>query len=392
MKKILFPLFLLFFSQFIIAQRYCLNIKSDVNVSIPVRMGFNHENLEIYNADETIQLPLFEKRNDTLFYHFIDYNAEIALVRGANHSYSGYWINYESAVGKKREVFAYPDLSKSPDKYLELERFNGKWKAAILSGGREIPALLILQQKQDKIYGTIRTNSGDYRYLEGMVDGNEFYLSAFSGNSAFSVSCQLNPETGEITGTFHNVTTNKTGFKATKDENYDLPNAETLTKVMNDKPFNLDLKDEKGVQQNFKKLTDGKVTLVSIFGTWCPNCVDETNYFDNELRKIFPELKIISVAYEATDNEAEQQKRVQGFIRRKNIQGIQFLIAKKANETHVRENFPMIDSFHGYPTTFLINKKGEIVEIHTGFNGPATGILYEQYKENLAEKIKKLLR
>lgn len=392
MKRHLLTLFIILFGQIVMAQRYNLYIKNDVNEWIPVRMGFNHENLEVYNAEETIQLPLYAKRGDTLIYHFIDYNAEIAIVKGENSIYSGYWINFESAVAKKREIFAYPDFSKSPDKNIAPELFSGRWKASILSNGREIPALMILTQKQDKIYGTIRTNSGDYRYLEGLVDGDEFYLSSFGGNSVFSLSCKLDKVTGEITGIFHNITTNNTGFKAIKDDKYDLPNAETLTKIANDLPFNLNLKDEKGIQQNFEELTKDKVTLISIFGTWCPNCVDETNYFNNELIKKFPTLKIITVAYEATDNEMEQQKRVQGFIQRKNIQGIQFLIAKKASEAHVRENFPMIDSFHGYPTTFLVDKNGKLIAIHTGFNGPATGILYNQYKENLEFKIKTLLK
>lgn len=396
MKKTLLSIFSILIGSILIGQtNYQLYIQNDLNEWIPARMEFEGKNLNILNAEEIIHLPLKKEQNDTLFYQFIDYNAEIILFSGENATFSGYWINHESAIAKKRTVFALPCFSKGKENSYETENFGGKWRADIISGvtsrERKIPALMTIQQNKNRLTGTIRTNSGDYRYLEGVQNGTHFYLSSFAGNSAFYLSGDLN-ENGEIIGVFHNLTANTTRFEAKRDEKFDLQKSTELTKVINKEPFNLNLKDENGIQQDFQELTKGKVTIVSIFGTWCPNCVDETNYFNNELLKKFRDLKIVTVAYEATDDEAEQQKRVRGFIERKNIQGIQFLIGKKASEEHVRENFPMIDHFSGYPTSFLLDKKGRIVEIHTGFNGPATGILYEQYKEEIELKIKKLMK
>lgn len=388
---ILVPILFLSQQHVFTQNRYNLFIQNDLQEWIPVRMGFNQTELEIYNSDETIRLPLSEKKGDTLVYRFIDYSAAIVFKQGEDRIFSGYWINYESSISKKRTVFAFPE-----EKTKAIQRvsvfMDGNWKSEIIYGEKKIPALLTVQQENNRIYGTIRTNSGDYRYLEGKIEQNHFYLSSFAGNSAFYLSGEVDSITGEINGVFHNLSTNSTKFRAQKDDKYDLPNSLSITKKVNNQPFQLDLSDENGIQQNFKELIKGKVSIVSIFGTWCPNCVDEVNYFNEELIKKFPELKIIIVAYEGTDDLAEQQKRVKGFIQRKNIQGIQFLIAKKASEKHVLENFPMIAPFSGYPTAFLLNKKGEIVEIHTGFNGPATGILNEQYKEQFEKKIRQLMR
>lgn len=393
MKKIISILLLIPFITYTQTTQYELYIQSDINEWIPARMSITNSEIEpiltIINAEEKIQLKPSAIRNDTLFYHFIDYNAVIALKKGENDIYSGYWINNESSISKKRLIIAFSKVIHE-EKSVSVNETSNHYKATIIDNGREIPALLIFNRKGNEVGGTIRTNSGDYRYLQGKIDGLHFYLSTFAGNSAFYLEGEIKGDS--IVGNFHDLRSNDTKFKAVLDNQYDLQSNETLTKVINDKPFNLDLKDQNGNPQKFYELIKGKVAIVSIFGTWCPNCVDETNYFNTVLLKKYPDLKIISVAYEGTDNIVEQQQRVQGFIKRKNIQGIQFLIAKKASGKNVMENFPMIDKFSGYPTSFLIDKKGKIVGIHTGFNGPATGMLYQQYQDHLEAKIKKLIK
>ncbi|MCO5247396.1 MAG: TlpA family protein disulfide reductase [Chitinophagales bacterium] len=373
---------------------YQLYIQSDLDEWLPARMSFVNENdkqqvLNIRNAGETIRLQPAKIINDTLFYNFIDYNAEISFIQGANGIYSGQWINFEDSHPQKREVIAFPVLQKlSPIKTINTP-FQGNWKAKIIRSDKDIPALLIIHQELDKVFGTIRTNSGDYRYLEGVTDGENFYLSTFSGNSAFYLDGKIEKDT--IRALIHGLTTNTTRFEAVQDESYQLPDGDKLTKIVNDLPFQLDLKNADGIEQNFQNLIKGKVAIVSIFGTWCPNCVDETNYFV-ELIKKFPELKIISVSFEYTDKIDVQQQRVKGFITRKNIdKGITFLLAGKTGSENVLKKFPMIDQLRAYPTSFLINKKGKIVAVHTGFNGPATGVLYENYKEDFEGKIKTLL-
>ena len=44
-------------------------------------------------------------------------------------------------------------------------------------------AIGVFEQKGQKITGTFLSKTGDYRYYEGDIKGDEFYLSAFSGSS-----------------------------------------------------------------------------------------------------------------------------------------------------------------------------------------------------------------
>lgn len=40
----------------------------------------------------------------------------------------------------------------------------------------------------------------------------------------------------------------------------------------------------------------------------------------------------------------------------------------------------MLNHLISYPTTIFIDKNGKVRKIHTGFNGPATGKKYNEFK------------
>jgi hypothetical protein len=51
----------------------------------------------------------------------------------------------------------------------------------------------------------------------------------------------------------------------------------------------------------------------------------------------------------------------------------------------------MLDTIVAFPTLIIVDKKGYIREVHSGFNGPATGVPYAAFKEETYELIRKLL-
>ena len=51
----------------------------------------------------------------------------------------------------------------------------------------------------------------------------------------------------------------------------------------------------------------------------------------------------------------------------------------------------MIDGIRAYPTTILVDKKGKVKSIYTGFDGPATGKAFEDFKSNFNKEIIELL-
>jgi len=51
----------------------------------------------------------------------------------------------------------------------------------------------------------------------------------------------------------------------------------------------------------------------------------------------------------------------------------------------------MLDGIRAYPTTILVDKKGNVKSIYTGFDGPATGKSFEDFKNNFSQEIIELL-
>jgi hypothetical protein len=80
-----------------------------------------------------------------------------------------------------------------------------------------IPAILLLHYTNAihaPLYGTVLTETGDYRFLQGeWKQNNVFYLSAFDGTHLFQVEGQLNNKE-IINGVFRSGTHYKVGFSA----------------------------------------------------------------------------------------------------------------------------------------------------------------------------------
>lgn len=367
-----------------------LSLQNDEGKWIPARIAFTEKDgtqiLHIINAGDTIILEPNKISEDTTYYRFIDYHSEIAFTPDKHNTLSGYWVNFEDEPIQKRPVKATRTKKKGSQDHTD-RNLSGEWRTRVSLPNRGFDAILILEEKGNILQGTMRTRSGDYQHLEGIIEGDDFFLSTFSGNSLFYLEGEIKNDT--LTGRIHGVKSSDRTIEAVRDPDFDLPDASSLTKVVNDEPFQLDLKDENGVLLEFSELTADKVSVISIFGTWCPNCVEEVDYF-NKIKDDFPEVNFLFVAFETTDDEAEQAKRVRGFKTRKDID-MTFLIAGQLGEENVREKFPMIDHFGAYPTTFILDKKGEIRTIYTGFNGPATGLLFDQYKKEMEGLLQSLI-
>jgi hypothetical protein len=77
--------------------------------------------------------------------------------------------------------------------------FAGRWEVTLTSEGKATPAVAILQQEHDRITGTVMTPTGDHRFLEGQVHGEEAQLSTFAGGLAYLYKLKVNAA-GELEG------------------------------------------------------------------------------------------------------------------------------------------------------------------------------------------------
>ena len=240
----------------------------------------------------------------------------------------------------------------------------------------------IFSEKEGGIVtGTIRTTTGDYRYLEGVIDGATMKLSTFDGAHAFLFEAELNDSL--LNGVFYSGNHWKEPFIGKRNENYKLPEADSLTflKEGYDK-FEFSFPNTEGKMVSLKdEQFQNKVVLVQIMGTWCPNCLDETKFYSKYYQANKNEaLEIVALAFEYAPTEERAFASINRLIGGVEVP-YQVLLAQygTSSKKKANEKLPMLNHVLSYPTTIYIDKKGVVRKIHTGFNGPATGDKYDEF-------------
>lgn len=108
-----------------------------------------------------------------------------------------------------------------------------------------------------------------------------------------------------------------------------------------------------GWQDDFR----GKVLLVNVTGSWCPNCHDEAPFLV----------------------ELERTHRDRGLA----------LLAGLPEQ--VAEKVPQAENLNAFPTTLFVARDGRIRAIHAGFASPASGAFFTKGKEEIVATVERLL-
>jgi thiol-disulfide isomerase/thioredoxin len=135
----------------------------------------------------------------------------------------------------------------------------------------------------------------------------------------------------------------------------------------------------------------GKVLIVALAGSWCPNCHDEAAF----LAPLYKEyrakgLEIVALMFEHFGDFPRAAAATQRF--RQNY-GIEYttLIAGISDKDDAAKKLPMLDRVYAFPTTIFIDRMGKVRKIHTGFSGPATGDHYTQFVSEVKTTLDQLL-
>lgn len=234
------------------------------------------------------------------------------------------------------------------------------------------------------IEGTVLTPTGDYRFLSGVTRivresermAPRFHLSVFDGAHAFLFTGELQGDV--LVGDFHSGNWWHETFTARRlgpDEEFELPDPfSEVALTSGDGTLNIEALDKPRYQ--------GKPVIVQIFGTWCPNCHDETPVLrDLYARYRDDGLKVLGLAYEVTGDDARSRRQVERFKEKFGIDW-EIVIAGTSDKAQASKTLPDISAVKSFPTTIWIGRDGKVRAIHSGFAGPATG---QEHVELVAE-------
>ncbi len=361
---------------------------------LPFGMDIKYNNQQpvvyLMNGGERIEVNEITLRDDSIIMRLPLYDSEIhAVIK--EKELNGYWINlsrknkpslpFKAEAGKN---FRFAECSTTT-------RLPEKWRMTFSPGTKDSSfAVGLIHQNGSHLNTAILTPSGDYRYLEGNLCNDSLFLSYFDGAFAYLFKAKVS-ET-KIEGTFYAGNHWQEKFEAIADAGASLPDPYSLTSMKDrNAPFAFEaLRTDSSLFHFPDKKYEGKVVMIEIMGTWCPNCMDEAAFLSDYYKKADQkDLVIIGLAFEKTSDFTKATDNIHRMRERFHTP---YEVLLGGTLADAKEKLSMFNKLNGYPTTVFIDKKGRVRQIHTGFNGPATGAYFEKTKDDFIHLINTLIK
>jgi thiol-disulfide isomerase/thioredoxin len=363
-------------------------------VEIPFKIEFAGDGKNIrgwfFNGEEREMSSGGTFENGALDLRWDDYATELTATL-KDGALEGQWVSAQKKsypVQAKRLVLAPPGKATAP-------LIDGLWEVEGVSSTKgESTWRLIVRQKGADVTAAILRVDGDTGALTGSYKDGKFVLSHFSGARPSLLT--LTPASDgslqvDLAGPRgHNE---YKALRPAEARTKGLPepaDASAHTRVKDaSQPFLFSFPDLSGkLVSNDDARFRGKVVLVNITGSWCPNCHDEAPFLAELYRKYRDQgLEIVALSFE----EGEQLKdptRLRAFIKK---YGIEYTVLLAGEPSEAKEKLTQAENWDAWPTTFFIDREGLVRGAHAGFPGSASGELYVEAKREFVRNVERLL-
>lgn len=347
----------------------------------------------VHNGDEAIAVDDVTISDDTFHVRMPLFDSEFTGVPSSDSTISGYWYNHLKGPDYRIPFNAHAGASHRFAQEGEGRNdLSGTWECHFAEGTPDAyPALGIFKSTNGRVTGTFGTETGDYRYLDGVMHADSLLLSAFDGSHAFLFHAILRGDS--LIGRFRSGIHSQEPWYAVRNETFHLRNPDSLTFLKEGHEMvDLRLPDLDGDSVSpMDKRFAGRVRMVQIMGSWCPNCVDETVLLTEMYDKYHDQgLDVFAVAFERYPEKSRALASLKHFKKALNVK-YDVLYGGESRKEITSEKLPFLDHIMSYPTCIFIDRSGKVRRIRTGFYGPGTGEHYENYKRNLKVFIEKML-
>jgi hypothetical protein len=122
--------------------------------------------------------------------------------------------------------------------------------------------------------------------------------------------------------------------------------------------------------------------------------MDETAFLSEWYKKNHQRgVEIIALAYEySTDFERSRRDLLKFQQRFKVDYPVLITGVTVMDSLRTEKTLPQFTPIKTFPTSIVLDKKGKVRKIDTGFFGPGTGVYYERYKEEFERTVNDLLK
>lgn len=370
--------------------------------AVPIYFNFEIRNkkgvsvIEIKNGAEKIVVNEVNWKGDSLFFQMPFYESSFRAKVNPNGVMEGVWskwsydtvvhLNFEAIPNIKQRFSLVDGKAKS--------NISGKWDVTFYNAeGTARKGVGTFHQKKNHLTGSFVTPTGDFRFLEGVVTGNQLRLSTFDGGLAYYFEASIENDSIKE-GKFYIGGTRVDTWSAHKNDQASVDLSEVVPQIISSEPLSFNFRDVSGNEVSLSdKRFDDKIIVLQIMGSWCPNCMDETKFLSEIYQKYQSKnVEIIGLAYELSTDFERSQKSLQRVIERFDVKYPILITGVKSNdEEKTKKTIPQISAIHSFPTTIFLNKKKEVVKVHVGFAGPGTEGFYDQYVKEFKHTLESLI-
>ena len=251
---------------------------------------------------------------------------------------------------------------------------------------------LFLRQSGTEISGSILRVDGDTGFLIGRWQSGRLVLSHFAGQGPLLFEAKLNAD-GTLAIAL-NRGANYIGVRKSEARAKGVPDPPDPTRYTSVKdptvPFRFSFPGLDGkIVSNTDPQFKGKVVILAIGGSWCPNCQDEAPFLVDLYKEFHSQgLEIVGLMFEADADPALARPRVQTFIRRF---GIPYSMLLAGTPDDIDKKIPQLVNFGAYPTSIFLGRDGRVRSVHAGFASQATGQEYVRLKGEVRSLVQRLL-
>jgi thiol-disulfide isomerase/thioredoxin len=268
----------------------------------------------------------------------------------------------------------------------------GLWNVQVGKSSKgEAAWQLIVRQSGAEASAVILRIDGDTGTLTGTYRDGKFALSHFSG--ARPLRLELTPSADGTLAVVQNTDKPLTALRAEQATAKGLPQPSDPSRFTSVKdptePFRFNFPDLEGkMVSNTDPRFQGKVVIVAIGGSWCPNCHDETPFLVELYKKYKKQgLEIVELSFEE-EAQIKNPVRVKAFNKR---YGVEYTVLIPGEPKDLNEKVPQGLNLNSFPTTFFLGRDGKVRSAHAGFAGKASGKFHTEMKEDITALVERLL-
>jgi thiol-disulfide isomerase/thioredoxin len=268
---------------------------------------------------------------------------------------------------------------------------SGQWEIALSSPKGESAWWLFVRQAGAEVAASILRVDGDTGLLAGSFQNGKLTLSHFSG--ARPLLLEVTPEPDGSLSLLENGKQKYLALRSAQARSKHLPEPADPSRWTSVKdptqPLAFSAPDLSGkVVSLSDPLFKGKVVLVNIMGSWCPNCHDEAPFLVDLYRRYHARgLEIVALSFEDAEQLANPT-RVRAFIQ---AYGVPYIVLLGGEPPELGKRLPQAVNLNTWPATFFVGRDGLVHGAHAGFAGKATGKAHERLTSEIRASVEHLL-